>query len=60
MATLALGLLGQYAPRVWRRGAEAAMSRLPLAASGALLALGVYVIEVLGPTGVAPFLYFQF
>jgi D-alanyl-lipoteichoic acid acyltransferase DltB (MBOAT superfamily) len=60
MATLAVGLLGQYAPRVWRRGAEAAMSRLPLAANGAVLALGVYVIEVLGPTGVAPFLYFQF
>jgi D-alanyl-lipoteichoic acid acyltransferase DltB (MBOAT superfamily) len=60
VATLAVGLLGQYAPRVWRRGAEAMMAQLPLAASGAVLALGMYLIEVLGPTGVAPFLYFQF
>jgi hypothetical protein len=36
------------------------MARLPFAANGAVLALGVYVIEMLGPTGVAPFIYFQF
>jgi len=60
VATLAIGILGQYAPHRLRRVAEATMSRLPFAANGAVLALGVYVIEVLGPTGVAPFIYFQF
>jgi len=60
MAALAVGLLGQYAPRVWRRGLEATMARLPAVANGALLAAGVCVIELLGPTGVAPFIYFQF
>lgn len=60
MVTLVLGIFGQYAPRMWRRGVEATMARMPMAANGALLALGVYVIEILGPTGVAPFIYFQF
>ena len=60
VVTLLIGLFGQYAPRVWRRGVEATMSRMPVAVNGAALALGVYVIEVLGPTGVAPFIYFQF
>jgi D-alanyl-lipoteichoic acid acyltransferase DltB (MBOAT superfamily) len=58
--TLVLGIFGQYLPRVWRRGVEATMSRMPVAANGAVLALGVYAIEMLGPTGVAPFIYFQF
>jgi len=57
---LLLGLFGQYAPRVWRRTVEATMSRMPVAVNGAMLALGVFVIEILGPTGVAPFIYFQF
>jgi len=33
---------------------------MPIALNGAVLALGVFVIEMLGPTGVAPFIYFQF
>ena len=57
---LVLGLFGQYAPRVWRRGLEATMSRLPMPVNGAAMALGIWIIEVLGPTGVAPFIYFQF
>jgi len=60
VVTLLIGLFGQYAPRVWRHGVEATMSRLPMAVNGAALALGIYVIEVLGPIGVAPFIYFQF
>jgi alginate O-acetyltransferase complex protein AlgI len=58
--TLILGLFGQYIPRIVRRSAEALMSQLPIGVSGAILALGVFLIEVLGPTGVAPFIYFQF
>jgi len=60
VVALVLGIFGQYVPRVWRRGVEAGMSRMPIGFSGAVLALGVFVIEMLGPTGVAPFIYFQF
>jgi alginate O-acetyltransferase complex protein AlgI len=60
MLTLLIGIFGQYAPRMWRKGVEATMSRMPAYANGAALALGVFVIELLGPTGVAPFIYFQF
>jgi hypothetical protein len=60
LLTLFVGIFGQYAPQLWRRGLEATMARLPFGANGAALALGVYVIEMLGPTGVAPFIYFQF
>jgi len=60
VATLVAGLLGQYAPHLWRRGLEATMARLPALANGVLLAAGVCAIEMLGPTGVAPFIYFQF
>ena len=60
VVTLVIGIFGQYAPRMWRRGVEATMARLPMGVNGAGLALGVYVIEMLGPTGVVPFIYFQF
>jgi len=60
VVTLVIGIFGQYAPRMWRRGVEAMMARLPVGVNGLVLALGVFVIEVLGPTGVAPFIYFQF
>ena len=55
-----IGIFAQYLPRFLRRDVEAMMSRMPVPVSGAALALGVYVIELLGPTGVAPFIYFQF
>ena len=58
--TLLCGLFGQYAPRRWRASLEAEMARWPAAVAGAALAAGVFAIEVLGPTGVAPFIYFQF
>ena len=57
---LLLGLFGQYAPKLWRRGLEATMSRLPMVVNGSALAIGIALIEWLGPTGVAPFIYFQF
>jgi D-alanyl-lipoteichoic acid acyltransferase DltB (MBOAT superfamily) len=58
--TLVWGLAGQYAPRVWRAWLETWTARWPAYAWGAALAAGVFAIEVLGPTGVAPFIYFQF
>jgi alginate O-acetyltransferase complex protein AlgI len=42
VTALVVGLLGQYAPRMWRRGIEATMARLPAVANGALLAAGVW------------------
>jgi len=58
--TLALGLLAQYAPRNLRRGTETVMSWMPAVTTGAFFALGIALIELLGPSGVAPFIYFQF
>ena len=36
------------------------MSYLPAFANGLVLAFGILLIELLGPTGIAPFIYFQF
>ena len=60
LIALFLGIMGQYAPLVWRRALESTMSRIPMALNGAALAVGVVAIEVLGPRGVAPFIYFRF
>ena len=60
LLTLLCGLLGQYAPRRWRMALEMEFGRWPAVGAGAALALGVAMIEVLGPTGIAPFIYFQF
>jgi D-alanyl-lipoteichoic acid acyltransferase DltB (MBOAT superfamily) len=58
--TLAAGLFGQYLPRGMRFGLEAAVARLPSLVRGAALACALFAIQVLGPTGVSPFIYFQF
>ncbi len=58
--TLLGGLFGQYLPRRWGVALQMEVARWPMAVRGAALALGVFAIEVLGPTGVAPFIYFQF
>ncbi len=55
-----LGLFAQYRPRRWDRLVEFELSQWSPALVGVLLALFIFAIEVLGPTGVAPFIYFQF
>jgi alginate O-acetyltransferase complex protein AlgI len=57
---LFLGLAGQYMPPRWRNGVEIELGRWPALARGAVLAVAIATIEILGPTGVAPFIYFQF
>ena len=57
---LFLGLAGQYMPSRWRNAFEVEIGRWPALARGAALAVAVALIEILGPTGVAPFIYFQF
>ena len=41
-------------------GSRSAFSTFPLAAQGVTLAGCFFLIDALGPTGVAPFIYFQF
>ena len=57
---IAAGIGVQYVPRsVWQRG-EAGLSVLNPALQGVLLAAGFMLLDVLGPTGPAAFLYFKF
>lgn len=58
--TVALGVLGTWFPMAWREAARAQFAKLPVTAQGALFALVVLAIETAGPTGIAPFIYFQF
>ena len=57
---LFLGLASQFTPPRWRNALEVQLGRWPALARGAALAVAVALIEILGPTGVAPFIYFQF
>jgi D-alanyl-lipoteichoic acid acyltransferase DltB (MBOAT superfamily) len=60
LIVLFLGLAGQWMPARWRNGFEVEMGRWPALARGAAVAVAIGAIEMLGPTGVAPFIYFQF
>jgi len=55
-----VGLGGQYQPLRWRKAFECEFNRWPAVATGATFAVAVCAIEMLGPTGVAPFIYFRF
>lgn len=57
---LFLGLAGQYTPRRCINGLEALLARSPAFVRGIALAIAIFVIDLLGPTGIAPFIYFQF
>jgi D-alanyl-lipoteichoic acid acyltransferase DltB (MBOAT superfamily) len=60
LIVLFLGLAGQFMPPRWRNGFEIELGRWPALARGAVIAVAIATIEILGPTGVAPFIYFQF
>jgi hypothetical protein len=47
-------------PRRWRFRLELTLARTPALLRGAGLALALFLIQLLGPTGAAPFIYFQF
>ena len=57
---LCAGLFSQFQPLRWRKALEFEMSCWPAVARGAAFGAGIFVIEVLGPSGVAPFIYFRF
>ena len=55
------GMLGlQFWPRGMGLWLQAGMSRLKPVPLGLVLSVAMLVIVILGPTGVAPFIYFQF
>jgi hypothetical protein len=60
MLALLLGLAGQYQPLRWRKALECEVGCWPALARGAAFAVAIFAIELLGPSGVAPFIYFRF
>ncbi|MBF0130503.1 MAG: MBOAT family protein [Alphaproteobacteria bacterium] len=57
---LALGAASQALPESLFPRVEARLARLPAPAQGAMLGVMIFLIDALGPEGVAPFIYFQF
>jgi hypothetical protein len=53
-------LLCQFVPEGFMKTVQARFSYLPVVAQGIALAIGFFLIDALGPVGVAPFIYFQF
>ena len=60
LVALGLGLFGQRVPATAWVGARAAFARLPLLLQGLAFAVAVLLLDVLGPRGIAPFIYFRF
>jgi hypothetical protein len=60
VATVVLMVAAQFVPPDAVARVQAAFGRLGPALQGVALAAGFLVIGVLGPQGVAPFIYFQF
>ena len=57
---VALGVAIQYVPRRTIEDLEAGFSRVGWVGQGLVLALALFLIDVLGPAGPAEFLYFRF
>lgn len=60
LAAIGVGLGSQYLPRRLPLALMARFSRLPVPAQACVLAGALLLVSVLGPEGVAPFIYFQF
>ncbi len=60
VVAIAGALVSQYVPARAMAALQGRFSRLAPALQGALVGCAFLVIDVLGPTGVAPFIYFQF
>jgi D-alanyl-lipoteichoic acid acyltransferase DltB (MBOAT superfamily) len=58
--TILAMLVSQFVPERSMLRIQSAFSTFPLAAQGVTLAGCFFLIDALGPTGVAPFIYFQF
>jgi len=60
LLTIAAALAAQFIPRVATANIQADASRLPIWVQGSIFGLWLVVVDVLGPEGLAPFIYFQF
>jgi hypothetical protein len=60
VALCILGIAIQYVPRRAVENLEAGLSRVGWVGQGLVLAAALFLIDVLGPTGAAEFLYFKF
>jgi D-alanyl-lipoteichoic acid acyltransferase DltB (MBOAT superfamily) len=60
LLAIAAGIGSQYLPARIPRLVMARFSRLPVLGQATVLALALMVTSVMGPEGVAPFIYFQF
>jgi D-alanyl-lipoteichoic acid acyltransferase DltB (MBOAT superfamily) len=58
--TIAGSLGAQYVPRVGLANVQSDLSRLPVGVIAIGFGLWLVVVDLLGPEGVAPFIYFQF
>ena len=55
-----LGLVLQFAPRGRTDGFWASLGRAPVVVQAAVVLVTILGIDLLGPDGVAPFIYFAF
>jgi len=60
LLTIAAALAVQFIPRAATRVALAEISRLPAWAHAVAFGAFLVLVDVLGPSGIAPFIYFQF
>ncbi len=60
LLAIAVGIGSQYVPARAVTAVAARFRALPLPAQATAVAVLLTVIDVLGPTGVAPFIYFRF
>jgi alginate O-acetyltransferase complex protein AlgI len=60
LLAIAVGIGSQYLPARVPRLVMARFSRLPVLGQATVLALALMLTSVMGPEGVAPFIYFQF
>lgn len=60
LALVAVGLAMHFVPEQWQASLESGFARLPVLVQGAAFGLALTAIGAMGPTGVAPFIYFQF
>ena len=60
LLAIVVGIGSQYLPARLPRVVMARFSRLPVAAQATVLAAALMLTSVLGPEGVAPFIYFRF
>ena len=60
LLAIAVGMVGQFVPRRLGDALEYRASKLPPMVLAVGVGLWLVMINLLGPQGVAPFIYFQF